>query len=250
MSFTNFCSNIQNFFSKQDSNFSLLNDEEITRLSEYEEGKYLYYSSEDKEKLFKPMIFPFEKSCIRKTSINKPVISYGLSSYGYDIRLSEKSFYIFEHVPGEIVDPKNFNKDFLKKQEPYCDNLRTTSYFIIPANSYALCVSHERFIMPPDVMGVCFGKSTYARIGLIVNVTPLEPSWGLNYIPEPANEFSVKGSNLTIEIANTSSSDVKVYANEGIAQLVFFRGKPANVTYADRKGKYMEQKEEVVFAKV
>lgn len=167
--------------------------------------------------------------------ISRKQISYGLSSFGYDIRLSGDDFYIFKHLPGKIVDPKEFDKAFLEEQLMEIDNHTGETYFIIPANSYALGVSFEKFYIPEDTLAICMTKSTYARAGVFVNTTPLEPGW-TGY--------------LTIEIANCSSSDVKVYANEGIGQLLFFKGDKPSVTYSSRKGKYMNQENKVVISKV
>lgn len=167
--------------------------------------------------------------------VSRKQISYGLSSFGYDIRLSGDDFYIFKHLPGKIVDPKEFDKAFLEEQLMEIDNHTGETYFIIPANSYALGVSYEKFCIPEDTLAICMTKSTYARAGIFVNTTPLEPGWA---------------GYLTIEIANCSSSDVKVYANEGIGQLLFFKGDKPSVTYSSRKGKYMNQENKVVVSKV
>jgi len=146
------------------------------------------------------------------------VISYGLSSYGYDCRLSDE-FMIFHNIDSAIVDPKNFSNDsFVRRKTDVC---------IIPPNSFALARTVETFKIPRDVLVVCLGKSTYARCGLIVNVTPLEPEWE---------------GQVTLEISNTTPLPAKVYANEGIAQFLFFQGaSPCETSYADRSGKYMNQ---------
>lgn len=159
------------------------------------------------------MIKPFETEQIKKNNI-----SYGLSSYGYDIRIADE-FKIFNGRK-EVIDPKNIKKDLFEDfKGEFC---------IIPSNSFILARSLEYFKMPSNVLALCTGKSTYARIGVIVNVTPLEPSWE-GYI--------------TMEISNTSPSSVKLYANEGIAQVVFFEStEQCQVTYADRKGRYQSQK--------
>jgi dCTP deaminase len=147
------------------------------------------------------------------------VISYGLSSYGYDARCSSE-FKIFTNVDNAIVDPKNFSKDsFVDRDVKEC---------IIPPNSFVLTRSVEYFRIPKDVLVICLGKSTYARCGLIVNVTPLEPGWE---------------GHVTLEISNTTPLPAKVYANEGVAQFLFFKGSDAcEVSYADRAGKYMGQR--------
>tara|TARA_B100000686_G_C16462160_1_gene797698 strand:- start:295 stop:849 length:555 start_codon:yes stop_codon:yes gene_type:complete len=160
------------------------------------------------------MILPFEEKQVRKGKI-----SYGLSSFGYDARVSDE-FKIFTNVNGsEIVDPKNFKPtNFVTKKVSEC---------IIPPNSFVLASTVEYFKIPKDVLVICLGKSTYARCGIIVNVTPLEPGWE---------------GNVTLEFSNTTPLPAKIYANEGVAQFIFLKGneKP-EVTYSDRKGKYMGQ---------
>jgi dCTP deaminase len=160
------------------------------------------------------MITPFEE-CQKREGI----VSYGLSSYGYDCRLSDE-FMIFTNVDNAIVDPKNFStSSFVTRKTDVC---------IIPPNSFALARTVETFKVPRDVLVICLGKSTYARCGLIVNVTPLEPEWE---------------GQVTLEISNTTPLPAKVYANEGIAQFLFFKGDSVcEVSYADRAGKYMKQK--------
>lgn len=160
------------------------------------------------------MIEPFVE---KQTAEGK--ISYGLSSYGYDSRCSNE-FKIFTNVDNAIVDPKNFSSDsFVDRETDVC---------IIPPNSFVLTRSVEYFRIPKDVLVVCLGKSTYARCGLIVNVTPLEPGWE---------------GHVTLEISNTTPLPAKVYANEGVAQFLFFKGSSdCEVSYADRAGKYMGQK--------
>lgn len=160
------------------------------------------------------MIKPFKASQVRKG-----VISFGLSSYGYDFRIAD-DFKIFTNIKNAVVDPKNFDsKSFVSHKGKEC---------IIPPNSFVLARSKEYFKIPRDVLGICIGKSTYARCGIIVNITPLEPQW-TGY--------------LTVEISNTTPLPAKVYANEGIAQLIFICGrKECLVSYADRKGKYQAQK--------
>ncbi len=147
------------------------------------------------------------------------VISYGLSSYGYDSRCSNE-FKIFTNVDSAVVDPKAFSeKSFVDRETDVC---------IIPPNSFVLTRSVEYFRIPRDVLVICLGKSTYARCGLIVNVTPLEPGWE---------------GHVTLEISNTTPLPAKVYANEGVAQFLFFKGSAeCEVSYADRAGKYMGQR--------
>ena len=159
------------------------------------------------------MISPFENKQVRDNKI-----SYGLSSFGYDARVSNE-FKIFTNVNSEIVDPKNFKlNNFISKKGDEC---------IIPPNSFVLSSTVEYFRIPNDVMVICLGKSTCARCGIIVNVTPLEPSWE---------------GNVTLEFSNTTPLPAKIYANEGAAQFIFLKGneKP-DITYADRNGKYMKQ---------
>ena len=159
------------------------------------------------------MIEPFEDGQVRKG-----VISYGLSSYGYDIRVAPE-FKVFTNVHHVVVDPKDFDdRSFVDIHEREC---------IIPPNSFALARTVEYFRIPRKVLAVCVGKSTYARCGIIVNVTPLEPTWE---------------GYLTLEISNTTPLPAKIYADEGIAQLLFFEGdEEPETAYADRKGKYMKQ---------
>jgi len=160
------------------------------------------------------MIAPFEEKQIRQG-----VISFGVSSYGYDIRIADE-FKIFTNINTTIVDPKNFDlKSFVDFKGPIC---------IIPPNSFALGMSVEYFKIPRNVMTICVGKSTYARCGIITNVTPFEPEW--------------EGF-VTLEISNTTPLPAKIYANEGIAQVVFFESdEPCETSYADKKGKYQAQR--------
>lgn len=146
------------------------------------------------------------------------VISYGLSSYGYDARVSDE-FKVFTNIDSTVIDPKNF--------DPKCLVDRKTDCCIIPPNSFALARTVETFKIPRDVLTVCLGKYTYARCGIIINVTPLEPEWE---------------GQVTLEFSNTTPLPAKIYANEGACQFLFFRGdQPCEVSYADRAGKYMGQ---------
>ncbi len=165
------------------------------------------------------MIEPFVDSQVKKIeNSDKNIISYGLSSYGYDIRVSNE-FKIFTNVLNAVVDPKNFQDNSFVSV--------TTDVCIVPPNSFALARSIEHFKIPRDVLTICLGKSTYARCGIIVNVTPFEPEWE-GYV--------------TLEISNTTPLPAKIYANEGIAQVLFFQSQePCQTSYADRKGKYMKQ---------
>lgn len=147
------------------------------------------------------------------------VISYGLSSYGYDARVGN-DFKIFTNVNSSVVDPKNFD------QQSFVD--RNTDVCIIPPNSFALARTVEYFRIPRDVLVICVGKSTYARCGIIVNVTPLEPEWG---------------GHVTLEFSNTTPLPAKIYANEGACQFLFLQGnEPCEVSYRDKAGKYQGQR--------
>ena len=178
------------------------------------------------------MIAPFVSQQVRKVE-NLPVISYGLSSFGYDIRLSPAEFRIFRHIPGTVVDPKNFNPENLEPSRLYTDE--NGSYFILPAHSYGLGVALERLEVPNNITVICLGKSTYARIGLIANLTPAEAGWH---------------GHLTLEFSNSSSADCRIYANEGVVQLLFLEGNPCAVSYSDRQGKYQDQAEKVTLARI
>ena len=160
------------------------------------------------------MIEPFEDRQVRAG-----VVSYGLSSYGYDTRVADE-FKVFTNVYNTVVDPKNFDpKSFVDLRGDVC---------IVPPNSFALARTVEYFRVPRDVMVICLGKSTYARCGIIVNVTPLEPEWE---------------GHVTLEFSNTTPLPAKIYANEGACQFLFLAGdQPCEVSYRDRKGKYQGQR--------
>jgi dCTP deaminase len=160
------------------------------------------------------MIEPFIEDQVRTG-----VISYGVSSYGYDVRVGDE-FKVFSNVFNAIVDPKNFDpKSFVDIKADVC---------IIPPNSFALASTIEYFRIPRDILTICLGKSTYARCGIIVNVTPFEPEWE---------------GHVTIEISNTTPLPAKIYANEGIAQVLFFQSdEECTVSYKDKKGKYQAQR--------
>ena len=184
------------------------------------------------------LIEPFEAALIRHVQLpthshKTPVISYGLSSYGYDIRLSPNEFRIFRHVPGTVIDPKNFNPENLEPTQLKQDE--NGSYFILPAHSYGLGVALERLQMPSNITTICIGKSTYARCGIIANLTPAEAGWR---------------GHLTLEFSNSSSADCRIYANEGVVQLLFLEGEPCEVSYETRKGKYQDQPESVTLARI
>jgi dCTP deaminase len=160
------------------------------------------------------MISPFEASQVRKG-----VVSYGVSSYGYDIRVADE-FKIFTNINSTLIDPKDFDpKSFVDLKADVC---------IVPPNSFALARTVEYFKIPRNVITLCLGKSTYARCGIIVNVTPFEPEW--------------EGT-ATLEISNTTPLPAKIYANEGIAQVLFFQSdEPCEVSYKDKAGKYQAQR--------
>lgn len=184
------------------------------------------------------MIDPFQPSLVRQLDqtdkgLGQPVISYGLSSYGYDIRLSPAEFRIFRHIPGTVVDPKNFSPANLEPTELKTD--ASGSYFILPAHSYGLGVALEKISVPNNISVICIGKSTYARCGIIANLTPAEAGWR---------------GHLTLEFSNSSSADCRIYANEGVVQLIFFEGEPCQVSYETRRGKYQDQAEQVTLARV
>jgi dCTP deaminase len=160
------------------------------------------------------MIEPFVEGQVREG-----VVSYGLSSYGYDIRVADE-FKIFTNINHTVIDPKDFDpRSFVDIRSDAC---------IVPPNSFALARTIEYFRIPRDVLTVCLGKSTYARCGIIVNVTPFEPEWE---------------GHVTLEISNTTPLPAKIYANEGIAQVLFFQSdEPCEISYADKRGKYLKQR--------
>ena len=164
------------------------------------------------------MIDPFEPGQIRSNG-DGPIVSFGTSSYGYDVRCAAE-FKVFTNIESAIVDPKAFDSNsFVDKHSDVC---------IIPPNSFALARTVEYFRIPRNVLTICLGKSTYARCGIIVNVTPLEPEWE---------------GHVTLEFSNTTPLPAKIYANEGVAQMLFFESDEAcEVSYKDRRGKYQGQK--------
>ncbi len=164
------------------------------------------------------MISPFEEQQVRHSNDGK-TISHGTSSYGYDVRCATE-FKIFTNINSSIVDPKNFSDaNFVNVNAEVC---------IIPPNSFALARSVEYFKIPRNVLVICLGKSTYARCGIIVNVTPLEPEWE---------------GHITLEFSNTTPLPAKIYANEGVAQLLFLESdEECAVSYKDRRGKYQGQR--------
>lgn len=171
----------------------------------------------DETQLKPPMIFPFNGKSVKELNGNK-LISYGLSSYGYDVRCADE-FKIFTNVNNSIVDPKNFTEEnFVDFKGDVC---------IIPPNSFVLARTVEFLRIPRNVIAICMGKSTYARCGIICNTTPLEPEWA---------------GHITLELSNTTPLPAKIYANEGIAQILFFEGdNEPSISYKDRDGKYQGQ---------
>jgi len=188
------------------------------------------------QKASEGMINPFQSNLVRQLEPNnqqKPDLSYGCSSYGYDLRLSSKEFLIFRQVPGTVMNPKKFNPNNLEKTVLHHDN--DGDFFILPAHSYGLGVALEKMKVPENITVICIGKSTYARLGIIVNTTPAEAGWE---------------GHLTLEFSNSSGADCRIYAEEGICQLLFFEGDPCATTYEDRRGKYQNQPEKVTLAKI
>jgi len=164
------------------------------------------------------MIEPFEDRLVRRDG-DKPIISYGLSSYGYDLRVADE-FKVFTNVYNAVVDPKHFDeRSFVDIKSDSC---------LVPPNSFALARSVEYFRIPRDVLTLCVGKSTYARCGIIVNVTPFEPEWE---------------GHVTLEISNTTPLPARIYAGEGLAQILFLAAQETcETSYADRGGKYQSQR--------
>ena len=165
------------------------------------------------------MIEPFAEKLVRKDDGDAPVISYGLSSYGYDLRVANE-FKVFTNVYNAVVDPKNFDdRSFVNMTGDSC---------LVPPNSFALARSVEYFRIPRNVLTLCVGKSTYARCGIIVNVTPFEPEWE---------------GHVTLEISNTTPLPARIYAGEGLAQVLFLAAnEPCETSYAERGGKYQSQR--------
>ena len=164
------------------------------------------------------MIEPFFSESIRKNESGDNVMSYGLSSYGYDVRCANE-FKIFTNINSSVVDPKHFDSDAFRDVE--------SDVCTIPPNSFALARTVEYLRIPRDVLAMCLGKSSYARCGIIVNVTPLEPEWE---------------GHVTLEFSNTTNLPARIYANEGVAQFVFIGSdEECDVSYADRQGKYQGQ---------
>jgi dCTP deaminase len=187
----------------------ILNDTHITRLAR------------------RGMIRPFTSKLVRRVA-NRLVLSYGLCSFGYDLRLSPREFKIFRHVPGKVVDPKDFSPASLEPAELHRD--AHGRFFILPGHSYGLGVAIEQLHLPDNVSALCVGKSTYARCGIIANVTPAEAGWQ---------------GHLTLEFSNSSAADCRIYAGEGIVQMVFFQGEACATSYSQRAGKYQQQTQRI-----
>lgn len=185
---------------------SILNDTEIIELCE------------------QGMIAPFAKTSIKREDCGRKILSRGVSSFGYDVSLSEE-IKIFTNQNAALIDPKNLDTDTLIDATVKIDE-DGAKYVILPPNSYLLGCTKEYFKIPRDVMIVCVGKSTYARAGCICNTTPIEPGFE---------------GQVVIELANAATLPMKIYLNEGISQFLFFRGNPCEVSYGDRAGKYQGQ---------
>lgn len=192
------------------------------------------------------MIQPFQPQMVRqhqsgepwsgKPWAGKPCLSYGTGSYGYDLRLSPNDFQVFRHQPGRVTNPKRFSEtNSIERAKFQCD--ADGMFYILPAYSYGLGIAWERLCVPNNIIVICVGKSTYARSGIIVNVTPAEAGWR---------------GHLTLEFSNCSPCDCRLYALEGICQLLFFEGDPCETTYGNRDGggKYQDQPHKIVLPRV
>jgi dCTP deaminase len=172
------------------------------------------------------LITPFEETLIREIN-GRRIISAGLSSYGYDLRLAPDGFRVFSPIASAEIDPKNFDESSLI-EAPLKTSEDGSQYWLMPPHTYALGVTVETFNMPRNVIGICLGKSTLARVGIIVNTTPLEPGWR---------------GRLVLEFSNCADLPVRIYANEGVAQVTFFESdEDCETSYADRQGKYQGQR--------
>lgn len=179
------------------------------------------------------LIEPYEEKLVREID-GRRIISAGLSSYGYDLRLASDGFRVFSPIASAVIDPKRFDERSLI-EAPLMTTEDGSRYWLMPPHTYALGVTVETFSIPRNVIGICLGKSTYARSGIIVNTTPLEPGW--------------KGR-LVLEFSNSADLPVRIYAEEGVAQVTFFESDEAcGTSYADRKGKYQNQ-ESIVTARL
>jgi dCTP deaminase len=179
------------------------------------------------------LITPFEDRLVREIG-GRRIISAGLSSYGYDLRLAADGFRVFSPIASAEIDPKRFDESSLV-EAPLKTAEDGSQYWLMPPHTYALGVTVETFNMPRNVIGICLGKSTFARSGIIVNTTPLEPGWQ---------------GRLVLEFSNSADLPVRIYANEGVAQVTFFESdEPCETSYADRAGKYQHQ-ESIVTARL
>lgn len=179
------------------------------------------------------LITPFEETLIRDID-GRRIISAGLSSYGYDLRLASDGFRVFSPIASAEIDPKNFDESSLV-ESPLKTAADGSQYWLMPPHTYALGVTVETFNIPRNVIGICLGKSTFARSGIIVNTTPLEPGWQ---------------GRLVLEFSNSADLPVRIYANEGVAQVTFFESdEDCETSYADRQGKYQNQ-ESIVTARL
>lgn len=171
-----------------------------------------------------PMLSPFHNTSIKTNANGAKLLSYGVSSYGYDATLASK-IYVFTNQNAAIIDPRSFSEDVYVQAKILKDE-DGLEYFILPPNNYALGFTNEYFKMPRDVTAICLGKSTYARAGLMINATPIEAGWE---------------GNVVLELANMCGLPIKVYTNQGIAQFLFFKGDVCDTSYSDRGGKYQGQ---------
>jgi dCTP deaminase len=203
--------------------FSLSNTQNMTLLADFQIRDL---ANQNK------MIEPFVDHVVKEEEGNK-ILSYGLGSYGYDIRLDSKECFLFGGLQAGVCDPKDFDESILKPLDLHVDE--KGKFFILPPYGYCLGVAKERLKLPRDVTVVAVGKSTYARSGILVNITPAEACWE---------------GYLTLEISNCTGLFNRIYADEGITQLLFMSGEPCFVSYQDRKGKYQAQPHQVVFSKV
>ncbi len=171
------------------------------------------------------LITPYEEKLVREVG-GRRILSAGVSSYGYDLRLASDGFRVFSPISSSEIDPKNFDEKSLV-EAPLLTAPDGARYWLLPPHSYALGVTVETFNLPRNVIGFCLGKSSYARSGLIVNTTPLEPGWR---------------GRLVLEFSNSANLPVRIYADEGIAQVTFFESdEDCDISYADRQGKYQDQ---------
>lgn len=171
-----------------------------------------------------PMLSPFHTQSIKTNDAGVKLLSYGVSSYGYDATLAKK-VYVFTNQNGVTIDPRKFSDDVYVEAKILKDE-DDLDYFILPPNSYALGYTNEYFKMPRNVTAICLGKSTYARAGVGVNATPIEAGWE---------------GNVVLELANLCGLPIKIYIDQGIAQFLFFKGEDCDTSYADRGGKYQGQ---------